>query len=204
MTRPKKTSMAIVASSANTPRTKLELAYQRMSSLTGPRCGQACGRPGFCCKPQFCEATARYAREVYEIQLTRTKHPELPFMGEHGCTVPPYLRPACTIYVCEGHFEDKTFQENYQWLRDSIDKLEEEANGVDVDDPWPPGTASELLTSKMNGLLSGSAHDPAKNEWHASLVGPKGPARSTRAHKPSSEEDTIDTLSGEAALSRVS
>jgi len=30
----------------------------------------------------------QYAKEKYGIDLQETSNPDLPFMGEHGCTVP--------------------------------------------------------------------------------------------------------------------
>lgn len=110
-------------------RIRLEQFYGHIATHTSKVCGAPCGRPGFCCKPEFCEATARYAREAFDVQLPRTKHPELPFMGQHGCTVPPHLRPTCSIYVCEKHLaEDKEFAEMYKYFRDEIDMLELKLN----------------------------------------------------------------------------
>jgi len=134
-------------------KSQLHKQYERMASMTRGRCGDPCGRPGRCCKPEFCEMTAQYAREVYNLQLHRTKHPDLPFMGQYGCTVAPYLRPHCTVYVCEKHLEeDPEFKVNYQWLRDQIDRIELDLHGISKDDPWSvPGAASNVLRRQMRG-----------------------------------------------------
>lgn len=119
--------------SANTPLAELERAYMRLSLLMFGKCGPACGRPGPLCTPEHCASTARYAREVHHVQLTRRKHPTLPFRGEYGCTAAPHLRPTCTVYVCEKHLaEDPTFAAYYRDLRDEIAKLETRLRSLGV------------------------------------------------------------------------
>src|SRR5258708_2687239 len=89
------------------PEDLLPILYQRMANITAPLCGSGsceCGqfadRQYRCCEKQYCEGTARFAWEKYGIDLQTTGHPELPFMGEHGCTVAPHLRPICTLHMC--------------------------------------------------------------------------------------------------------
>lgn len=118
---------------AKSPLTELERAYMRLSLLTFDKCGLSCGQPGPRCTPEACASTARYSREVHNVQLTRRKHPTLPFRGEYGCTAAPHLRPTCTVYVCEKHLaEDPTFAAYYQDLRNEIAKLEAHLQSVGV------------------------------------------------------------------------
>ena len=44
------------------------------------------------------------AKEDYGIELVPETQPHpkgLLFIGEKGCTVPPYLRPLCTLHTCD-------------------------------------------------------------------------------------------------------
>lgn len=71
-----------------------------------------------------------YAKERYGIVLERTSHPTLPFMGENGCTVAPYLRPICSLHQCGicsmGSLKgDPKWTSEYFRLREAIDILED-------------------------------------------------------------------------------
>jgi hypothetical protein len=83
----------------------LELAYRRMADFTAPLCGpEWCGSTGAaqtkCCSAFYCKIALDRAEE-FGVDLEMTDHPELPLMGETGCTAPPYLRPACTLHHCK-------------------------------------------------------------------------------------------------------
>lgn len=101
---------------------KLIELYQQMVDLTKPKCGQ-CRVPYYCCAPEHCEATARYAAEL-GVMLNRTEHPRLPFLGPDGCTVVPHLRPICAVHVCENHLWDPEFSEKYFELRNAFSDME--------------------------------------------------------------------------------
>ncbi len=112
----------------------LPILYQQMAEMTAPLCGsgslecaQFCQKKYRCCEKQYCEATAKFAREKYGVELQPTGNPDLPFMGEHGCTVAPHLRPICTLHVCSISWAAKSSIENdeqktkaYFDLRDRI------------------------------------------------------------------------------------
>ena len=101
---------------------ELKKLYKEIAELTKPKCGQ-CRIPHYCCQPEHCEATARYAAEM-GVMLNRTDHPKLPFLGPEGCVVEPHLRPICAVHVCENHLWNVEFSEKYFALRNAICELE--------------------------------------------------------------------------------
>jgi hypothetical protein len=107
----------------------LPILYQKIADLTAPscqngtaECAKFCDRKYRCCEGQYCEQTRRFAKEKYNIDLQDTGHPDLPFMGENGCTVAPHLRPVCAIHVCSYVWMEKeqTAPEGYVELREEI------------------------------------------------------------------------------------
>lgn len=62
---------------------------------------EAANRPYRCCDKLACERTREWAFRYYGVVLENTGLvPDIPFMGEHGCTVPAYLRPDCAMHLC--------------------------------------------------------------------------------------------------------
>jgi hypothetical protein len=107
----------------------LPILYQKIADLTAPscqngtaECGKFCDRKYRCCERQYCDATRRFAKENYNIDLQETGNAELPFMGENGCTVAPHLRPICALHVCSYSWAEKemTAPKGYEELRDQI------------------------------------------------------------------------------------
>lgn len=97
---------------------------QKMADLTAPKCANECNLPHSCCDPMYCEGAIDYAKKHWDVELQRTEHPKLPMMGEDGCTVPPHLRPMCTVHVCEKHYMlDIGFAQEYFDLRDRLSTL---------------------------------------------------------------------------------
>lgn len=88
----------------------LPILYQKMSSITSPVCETEClqyrDKKYRCCEIKYCLLAAKFAKEKYGIELQPTGNKELLFMGERGCTVPPHLRPVCTIHVCPISYSD--------------------------------------------------------------------------------------------------
>lgn len=104
--------------------TELKILYQQMSDLTKPKCGQ-CNIPHGCCGHEHCEETKAYAKEEYGVSLESTGHPTLPFMGTNGCVVEPYLRPICSVHVCEKwYMTNLEFSDKYFSLRDQLSEAE--------------------------------------------------------------------------------
>lgn len=109
----------------------LDELYRQMADLTLPECRDTCRIPFYCCSPHACQVTRSWAKEKYGIELEETDHPILPFMGERGCTVAPYLRPLCTVHTCDinsfGYKPgDDQWTDRYFALRDKIADLEYE------------------------------------------------------------------------------
>ncbi len=108
---------------------KLKELYQQMATHTLPECAGTCEVPFSCCTVDACELTRRWAQNSWGIKLQKTNHAKLPFMGEHGCTVEPYLRPLCTLHTCQINAfgykpDDGKWTERYFHLRGEINYLE--------------------------------------------------------------------------------
>ena len=118
--------------------TLLQRKYRELADLTRPKCLGECPNPGACCRPDYCAQAERRAL-AFGVRLPRQPHPTLPFMGEEGCVVPPYLRPLCAIHVCEFHLLDETpFSRAYFDLREEACRLEE-----NFGPGWPEGMARD-------------------------------------------------------------
>ncbi len=108
---------------------KLIVLYQEMADLTRPKCG-ACKAPHSCCSPEYCDFADAFSTQSGNPVLERREQP-LKFLREDGtCSVPPHLRPMCTLHVCSinslGFDQDAEFTKKYYDLRDQIE-LEEAA-----------------------------------------------------------------------------
>ena len=116
----------------------LQRKYREMTDLTRPKCLGECPEPGGCCRPDYCsQAEARAL--AFGIHLPRQPHPTLPYMGEEGCVVPPYLRPLCAVHICEFHLLDESaFSRAYFDLRKEVCRIEE-----DFGPGWPEGMARD-------------------------------------------------------------
>lgn len=109
----------------------LEELYREMAAHTAPECAKNCTIPHSCCNTGDCEMTERLAWELKGVRLEPTGH-TIKFMGPTGCTVPPHLRPLCTLHTCAINsfgFKpgDRPWTEKYFRLRDAIDQAEFEA-----------------------------------------------------------------------------
>ncbi len=71
--------------------------YRQIYELTNGHCG--CTGEYGCCAPEHCEKARAFALRHHGIELQDTGH-RIPFMGPQGCTIPPELRPVCTLHVC--------------------------------------------------------------------------------------------------------
>ncbi len=109
---------------------KLEQLFQEMYELTAPECASVCRAPHSCCSPEYCDMAEERAEE-FGVEILRTDHPTLKFMGSSGCVVPPYLRPLCTLHTCAINsfgFKpgDPKWSAKYFKLRDKITLEENE------------------------------------------------------------------------------
>ena len=103
----------------------LKNLYKEMYELTEPECRLSCKCPHSCCSEEYCIMAIEYAKEEYNITLRTTDNEKLPLMGEHGCTVEPYLRPMCTMHTCDINSigvkqNDQEWTDKYFMLRDKI------------------------------------------------------------------------------------
>ena len=110
---------------------KLKQLYREMAELTKPECDHTCLCPHSCCAPEYCEDAKKYAKEEFGITLKEEPPTKkgLLFIGEHGCTVEPYLRPNCTVHTCDINSfgvkrGDPVWTEKYFQLRGRIEELE--------------------------------------------------------------------------------
>ncbi len=110
---------------------KLIQLYSAMSELTQPECKNSCTIPYSCCSSEYCESTIGFAKEVWNVTLEPTNHPELPLMGESGCIATPHLRPMCTLHTCDiNGIGFKRNDLNLKWtnkyftIREEIQELE--------------------------------------------------------------------------------
>ena len=78
--------------------------YADIASMTLDFCKNECDKycdcKYRCCDNKYCLAAKRFAKEKYDTELSPTGNKELLYMDEHGCIVPPYLRPICSLHAC--------------------------------------------------------------------------------------------------------
>jgi hypothetical protein len=108
---------------------QLPILYQQIADMTSSFCNTGAGECGLrrqnqyrCCEKKYCEVARKFAKEKYDIDLHETGNPDLPFMGENGCTVAPHLRPLCSMHICSYSYaaDVRVSPEGYEPLRDEI------------------------------------------------------------------------------------
>ncbi len=114
------------------PDPRLVDLFQAMSDHTKPECATCKPRAYACCEQIYCYSARDYALETYGIELpVANLTGELPYMGPNGCTVPPHMRPLCTLHTCQinslgqrykGDGKDAEWAERYFQLRGEIDE----------------------------------------------------------------------------------
>jgi hypothetical protein len=115
---------------------RLKRKYEQIAEMTRPKCLGECPEPGACCQPGYCDFAEQRAAQ-FGVALTPQPHPTLRFMGPAGCVVPPYLRPLCSVHVCEPHvLHGGDFAQAYFALREEVCELEETYGPG-----WPRGMA---------------------------------------------------------------
>lgn len=104
---------------------ELTALYEEIHRLTHEAClncqNEAAKLPHRCCEPLACEHARKWAARK-GIILATTDHPELPYMGEHGCTLELTLKPLCTMHSCD----NCGGSERYLELKRRIEELEGE------------------------------------------------------------------------------
>ena len=97
------------------PDQKLKDLYAEMYNLTKNACTSGClgGRIGSCCSEEYCEIVKEYAQAL-GIELDSLR-------SSSGCQVEPWLRPMCTLHICERLlFNNRELSQKYFELRESI------------------------------------------------------------------------------------
>jgi hypothetical protein len=78
----------------------LKKMYDEIANLTNEICA-SCPRPYSCCISLGCAHTKFWAKTAWSVKLKeQSSAGDLPFLGDSGCTVRPFLRPVCAIAVC--------------------------------------------------------------------------------------------------------
>jgi hypothetical protein len=108
---------------------RLIALYARLAAHTEPECTGRCERPRSCCAEMYCAFAIEHAKTRWQVELQRTWHPELPLMGDDGCTAAPHLRPICTAHTCEmcahGHKRgDPAWTRRYDDIMGAIAEIE--------------------------------------------------------------------------------
>lgn len=112
--------------------------YEQIATLTKPRCANCVvGHPYNCCSAFYCDFTDRFAKhcgvelEASPDQIADSTGKVMKFMSKTGCIVEPYMRPLCSVHVCEGHLIgtcsdgcDETFNDEYWDLRQKVNELD--------------------------------------------------------------------------------
>lgn len=115
---------------SKTPPDSYIAAFAALADITAPKCA-TCRVPHLCCSEGHCTEAQTFARETFGIELT--PHGDvLPFLGESGCSVPPHLRPLCSVHVCGAQLADAGFAERYYELREAAGAELEAIVGMDI------------------------------------------------------------------------
>lgn len=110
-------------------RTDLAVLYAELHRLTESECASCpIQEPYSCCRLEYCALAILYAAKQ-GIDLPTTGHPTLPLMDVDGCSVPPHLRPLCTLHTCEVALYgekrgDPEWTRRYRELRSELERLE--------------------------------------------------------------------------------
>lgn len=98
-------------------------AFKKMADLTNEKCKTCPVTEKYrCCDKMFCAMVAAELKKK-GIHIEPTGNPEVPFMGDRGCVVPPEHRPFCSTFVCAPHLEeDRKFRREYCRTRDKIEE----------------------------------------------------------------------------------
>lgn len=75
---------------------KMIKLWQQMADLTLEKCKKTCKvGVGSCCSGEYCDM----AKELME--KAGEKLPEMPFVKDGKCVIPPHFRPLCSLHQCK-------------------------------------------------------------------------------------------------------
>lgn len=100
-----------------------EELWQEMADLTLEKCKTTCKKMGMCCDSMYCELAEGTMRAA------GVPVPEMPFVKDGKCVIPPHFRPMCAFHQCKiagSGFdpEDKDWTDRYFTLREKIEEME--------------------------------------------------------------------------------
>jgi hypothetical protein len=100
-----------------------EQLWQEMADLTLEKCKATCKIMGSCCDSSYCEMAAE------SMQEAGVPVPEMPFVKDGKCVIPPHFRPMCTFHQCKISGlgfdpKDKDWTDRYFALRAKIEEME--------------------------------------------------------------------------------
>jgi hypothetical protein len=108
---------------------KEQKLWQEMADLTFAKCQEHCHDLGSCCSEGDCESAKNYARQQGEMLLP-VLDSNIPFLKDGKCTVPPHLRPCCSLHQCKiaslgFDIKDPAWTKKYFELREQLNKMAE-------------------------------------------------------------------------------
>ena len=114
-----------------------------MAHHTHSECS-ACRVPFSCCNADACREAANFAWIFFGIDTKPDFTKAVPFLSETGCTLPPHLRPQCTVYTCDIHAFGFKRDYNPKWNK-RYWQLREDINNhlAKFDDELPPMTQDD-------------------------------------------------------------
>lgn len=99
-------------------------AFKKLCDLTKSKCETCvCEEEYRCCDKLFCNAVEKHLSSQ-GIVIDKPNLGGIPYMGNTGCVVSPELRPMCTGFACNHHFDDRNFRREYHRLVDKINQDE--------------------------------------------------------------------------------
>jgi len=66
-----------------------------------------------CCAKDACDVTLEQSPDMERLY---DKNKEIPFMGKHGCLVPPEKRHSCTLFICNRIMDDHSVNRTHMKL----------------------------------------------------------------------------------------
>jgi len=109
---------------------KEQKLWQQMADLTFEKCKEHCHQLGSCCTEADCEITRSYAGKQGEMLLP-VLDSKIPFLKDSKCTVPPHLRPCCSLHQCKiasigFDAKDPAWTKKYFRLREQLNRMTEQ------------------------------------------------------------------------------
>ena len=107
---------------------KEQKLWQEMAELTFAKCKEHCHDLGSCCTVGDCGITEDYAKSQGVVLKRVGDAGEIPFLKDGKCSVPPHLRPNCSLHQCKiaslgFDLKDPEWTKKYFRLRKQLDNM---------------------------------------------------------------------------------